>query len=687
MMTITDSRRAAIRGARVLASFAATCSAVSLASADVTLPSIISDHMVLQRDARATIWGWANPGDQIVVTPSWAGSTPQTAIAAPREGLWTVQLKTPASGGPCTLQIKGPDNAITVSDILLGEVWVCGGQSNMEMTIDNIGPGEPGVDSAATILAGANAPQLRYFDVPNVLSAVPTEHCNGKWVVCSPGTAGPFSAVGYFFARSLQNTLDVPVGLVSSNWGGTRVEAWTSKEVLRSLNVCGEELDMIEKFEADPGLPERLARQREAKWWDHLREVDPGSAAKPDWSSETLDDSKWDTATLPGIWDASPADAFDGVVWYRRVFNAPIDFEDHPATLHLGAIDDMDTTWINGRLVGAKETAGTWFIPREYEVPKGVLRAGTNTIVVRVLDTGGAGGFTGNEKDLSLTIGQQTGAATDMGQTVSLAGQWRMKRGATMQQLGSWPWSGELHANSPSVLYNGMIVPIRRFAVRGAIWYQGESNRNNAYDYRRLFPAMIENWRQSWGVGAAEFPFYFVQIAPFGYWGEKGETPVVRESQHVTMQTAPNTGMIVTMDVGNKADIHPRNKKAVGERLALWALTKTYGKDAGEYSGPLYKSMRIVDGRVELSLTHADGLQWRGSEPIGFQIAGSDRNFVPAQARIEGNHVIVWSAEVSKPAAVRYGWGDAIEPNLFNKADLPAAPFRTDDWPVETQPR
>ncbi len=685
-MTTTDSRQTSMRRAGMLALLATTVGAVQLASADVSLPSIISDHMVLQRDADATIWGWADPGDRIVVTASWPGARPQSATAGKDDGFWSVKLRTPRAGSPSTLQINGPDNSITVTDILLGEVWVCGGQSNMEMTIDNIGPGETGVESAAVVKAGATDSRLRYFDVPNILSATPTEHCGGQWVVCSPETAGSFSAAGYFFARSLRDTLGVPVGLVSSNWGGTRVEAWMSKELLRTLGVCTEELDLLQRFEEDPGLPERLAIEREGKWWDHARQVDPGSSATPDWSSDDLDDSSWEQAALPGVWDALPANAFDGIVWYRRTFDVPSGTADRASTLHLGAIDDMDTVWINGRRVAGNERAGTWYIPRAYELASDVLREGQNTIVVRVLDTGGAGGFSSSPNDLKLVIHppQDADGATDA--TIALAGTWRTKRGASMQQLGAWPQSSELHANSPSVLYNGMIVPIHRFAVRGAIWYQGESNRNNAYDYRRLFPEMIGNWRRQWGAKPAQFPFYFVQIAPFGYWGENGETPVVRESQLVTMETTPDTGMVVTMDVGNVRDIHPRNKKAVGRRLALWALAKTYGIDVGEYSGPLYESMKVEGERIELAFTHADGLHWRGNDAIGFEIAGSDQQFVPAQARVWGQHVVVWSRHVTEPVAVRYGWDDDAEPNLFNGADLSASPFRTDDWPVITQP-
>ncbi|MCC6908421.1 MAG: beta galactosidase jelly roll domain-containing protein [Phycisphaerales bacterium] len=659
--------------------------AAGIGTADVTLPSIISDHMVLQCNARAKIWGWADPGDEIGIAPSWSGATPQRATAG-ADGAWSVQIDTPAAGGPHTLQISGPDNGITISDVLVGEVWICGGQSNMEWSVNAIGPDGTDYHGTPAITAGADHPSIRFFDVPNVLAVSPTEECGGRWVVCTPETVGEFSAVGYFFARALQDEMNIPIGLIGSNWGGTRVEAWLSEPELRSLNVCGDELDFLARVRAQPELPERLLAERRLLWWSRLRTIDPGSGEAAAWHAESLDDSDWQQSALPGVWDATPAGAFDGVVWYRCTFDVPAGSAGRQATLRLGPIDDMDTTWINGARVGGMETAGTWYIPCEYDVPAGVLRDGANSIAVRVVDTGGAGGFAGGQDSMSLTIHRQGDAATDTADRISLAGAWRTRRGATMEQLGAFPAGAVPHANSPSVLYNGMIAPIRRFAVRGAIWYQGESNRSNAYDYRRLFPAMIANWRQAWGATPQQFPFYFVQIAPFGYWDEKGETPVVRESQQLTMDRAPNTGMVVTMDVGNVADIHPRNKKAVGERLALWALSQTYGRSVGEYSGPIYESMRRTGGRIEVSFTHADGLNWRGDEPVGFQIAGRDRRFVPAQARIEGGRVVVWSPDVAEPAAIRYGWDDDLQPNLFNVAGLPAAPFRTDDWPVVTQP-
>lgn len=685
-MRITDRACIAPSGTpapRTAAVAVAALALASLARADVRLPSILSDHMVLQANAEVTLWGWADAGERVTLAPSWEQRGEARSTRADERGRWRLSLRTPGPGGPHSLRVSGEDSQITITDILLGEVWLCGGQSNMEWSVNAIGPGGEGWEGTESIKAAADHPTIRFFDVPNVLAASPMEECGGRWVVCTPQSVGEFTAVGYFFARALQARLNTPVGLIGANWGGTRIEAWMSEPALRALNVCGQELDFLARVRARPELPERMLAERRLLWWSRLGAIDAGSGAAA-WHADSFDDSDWERVLLPGAWDAPPAGAFDGVVWYRRTFGAPSDAATRPATLHLGPIDDMDTVWINGQRLAGTETAGQWFAPREYALPPGALRAGANTIAIRVVDTGGAGGLTGREEQVRLVISAPAGAAGET--SIPLAGRWAMRRGAAMSQLSAFPSDAGLNANSPSVLYHGMIEPIRRFAVRGAIWYQGESNRSNAYDYRRLFPAMIDNWRRAWSADAADFPFYFVQIAPFAYWGEQGETPVVRESQHLAMQLARNSGMVVTMDIGDVGDIHPRNKRAVGERLALWALSQTYGHDVGPVNGPAYQSMRLDGHRVEITFAAPDELQWRSGKPIGFEVAGADQRFVVAEARIEGNRVIVWSEAVPEPVAVRYGWDDDVEPTLMNAAGLPAAPFRTDDWHVITQP-
>lgn len=686
-MRITDRACIAPSGTpapRTAAVAVAALALASLARADVRLPSILSDHMVLQANAEVTLWGWAEAGERVAVAPSWEQRGEARSTRADGDGRWRLSLRTPGLGGPHSLRVSGDNSQITITDILLGEVWLCGGQSNMEWSVNAIGPGGEGWEGTESIKAAADHPTIRFFDVPNVLAASPMEECGGRWIVCAPQSVGEFTAVGYFFARALQARLNTPVGLIGSNWGGTRIEAWMSEGALRALNVCGQELDFLARVQAQPELPERMLDERRLLWWSRLGAIDAGSGDAA-WHADAFDDSDWALAPLPGAWDAQPAGAFDGVVWYRRSFDVPSDAAARPGTLHLGPIDDMDTVWINGRRLAGTETVGQWFAPREYALPQGALRAGANTIAIRVVDTGGTGGLTGSAENLRLAI--QAPAGQEAGQkSIALAGQWAMRRGAAMSQLSAFPSDAGLNANSPSVLYNGMIEPIRRFAVQGAIWYQGESNRSNAYDYRRLFPAMIADWRASWDVDAAHFPFYFVQIAPFAYWGEQGETPVVRESQHLAMQLARNSGMVVTMDIGDVGDIHPRNKRAVGERLALWALSQTYGHDVGPVNGPAYQSMRLDGHRVEITFAAPDELQWRGGKAIGFEVAGADQRFVVAEARIEGHRVIVWSEAEPEPVAVRYGWDDDVEPTLMNAAGLPAAPFRTDDWRVVTQP-
>jgi sialate O-acetylesterase len=366
------------------------------------------------------------------------------------------------------------------------------------------------------------------------------------------------------------------------------------------------------------------------------------------------------------------------VAWFRRTVEVPDDWGQRPLVLELGPIDDWDVTYFNGRRIGAHDSGYAWQTERRYDVPASVVRAGRNVLTVRVIDTGGAGGIYGSADQLKLY--QAGGGEGEDSEAIGLAGPWRYAIGAPMRDLPPSPRKKTFHAGSPAALYNGMIAPLLPYAMRGAIWYQGESNRYDPAGYRTLFPAMIRCWRDAWGCG--DFPFYFVQIAPFDYTlhGQKPDdsTARLREAQLMTLDV-PYTGMAVTMDVGNRRDIHPRDKRPVGERLARWAKAKIYGRDDLVFSGPLYRSMKVEGDRIRLSFDFiGSGLVARGGELTHFTIAGEDGVFVPARAMIDGPTVIVFSEQVRKPTAVRYAWSDAPDPNLFNREGLPASPFRTD---------
>jgi sialate O-acetylesterase len=494
---------------------------------------------------------------------------------------------------------------------------------------------------------------IRMFHVARAQSASPLEDCTGAWRLVSPQTIAGFSAVAYSFGRELYKALNVPVGLIESAWGGTEAELWTSEKALRAMPDFAATID---------DMPRRRAEHASAvaDWAQRLRSADApwsaftGDAAVHDGWIEIATDGQWQGTALAG---------FDGVAWIRAKVDVPPDAMLMPATLRLGRVDDADATHVNGVLVGE---SGSVDVERAYKIPAGVLRAGENTIAIRVLDTGGEGGI------------RHSLAKLEVGDRKIALREFRYKSVLPMSSIPPRPSS---NLRSSSTLYNAMIAPLARYRVRGAIWYQGESNVERAYQYRSLFPAMIADWRKAWGY---DFPFYFVQIAPFEYGNGDAPAAELREAQLMTLAVR-HTGMVVTTDlVDNLRDIHPKNKSDVGARLALIALARLHGQPA-EYSGPIYKSHRVEGASIRVTFEHAVGLT--SSAPLTeFEIAGVDKVFVPAAARIEGATVVVSSSRVSNPVAGRFAWRRAPQPNLANAAGLPASPFRTDDWPCVTLP-
>ncbi len=637
--------------------------------AEVRLPAIIGDGMVIQRGLDAKIWGWADPGEMINVQASW--SDVARSAAANADGQWLVYLEPAEAGGPHTIDISDSAGSITLENVMSGEVWICSGQSNMQWAVTH-------ADAPLTEIAAADYPDIRVFTVQRVPHIRPVDDCNGSWSACTPQTIPNFSAVAYFFGRHLHQELGVPIGLISTNWGGTRVEAWTSDETLAELRDMETELQQLNAMRGDPESLERNRQAAQQRWWANLDKVDQG--AVENWRDADADDSLWYSMRLPALWETTQLGAHDGVVWFRRAIDLPQRWTEGEVTLALGPIDDMDTTYVNGQRVGGYETPGNHQRPREYVVPASLLRQGSNVITVRVVDTGGAGGFGGTAEQMFLRRSDADGE-----ETISLAERWRYQVGAKMSDLGRFPNQSPFHQNSPTALFNGMIAPILNYGIRGAIWYQGESNVRNAWHYRERFPAMITDWRQHWGRD--DFPFYYVQIAPFGYGGDQGQAAELREAQLLTL-SLPNVGMAVTMDIGNPRNIHPTNKQDVGKRLAFCALAQTYNRSNVPFSGPMCRSHAIEDNAIRLRFDDTDeGLVCRGDALTHFTIAGADRKFVEAEAVIDGDSIIVTSDAVSDPVAVRFAWGAADEPNLFNGVGLPASSFRTDDWPGLTQPK
>ncbi len=631
------------------------------------LSPMFGSGMVLQRELADPIWGWAEPGSKVTISvvKTSSGAKSSASVVADKSGKWMTKLQPMEAGGPYTIEIKGTES-VTLDNVLVGDVWICSGQSNMEMGIGN-------VTNAQQEIATADYPQIRLFTVEKRIAYEPQKLVTGKWDVCTPQTVAAggwngFSAVGYFFGRTLHQELKVPIGLIHTSWGGTIAEAWTSAEALKSMPDFQRPLDAMAQARTDIAKGANNISKLMAEWWT---KNDPGSANGLGWADPAFDTAGWKTMKLPTLWEAAGLPDYDGVVWFRKEFDLPAGAESKDLMLHLGPVDDRDTTFVNGVLVGGQDV---YNLPRDYKVPASALKAGKNVIAVRVLDTGGGGGLYGKPEDMRLEI-----PGSD---SISLAGDWLYKDSVPLGKTSALPVQITNDPNQVTVLYNAMIAPVVPFGIKGAIWYQGESNAGRAFQYRTLLPTMIADWRSRFGVG--KFPFYIVQLANFqASQPEPGdnEWAELREAQLLTAQNVPNTGIAVTIDIGDANDIHPKDKQDVGKRLALAALVKTYGKKV-EYSGPHYTSMIVEGAAIRLKFDHAAGMMARdGGALTGFTIAGADHHFHNATARIDGGTVIVSSPEVSSPTDVRYAW--AINPvcNLVNKAGMPASPFRTDTLP------
>ncbi len=621
------------------------------------LPALFSDHMILQQETACKVWGWAPNGTQVTVQING-----QTAKAVAKTGRWQVHLPVMEAGGPYKLTISTSTQTIELKDVLVGDVWICSGQSNMEFALDS-------AQNAQAEIAAAQYPNLRLFTVERATSQTPLDDVTGHWEVCTPETAGDFSAVGYFFGRDLLQAGVQPIGLIHTSWGGTVAEAWTSFGALKKepsfASILTREAD---SKRAQAKLLKKYGSQRVTDERNTDVILADTKALNQGWAGMEVDPSQWETMDLPTLWEDTGL-SIDGVVWFRKEITTPQDWTGRDLTLKLSTIDDADLTYFNGTEIGHTfyDTPSCWMAPRIYTVPGHLVHAGKNVIAVRVLDSQGGGGI--YPSNTPMQIGPGHGV-----RPIDLSGPWtyRIER---IMSLGSG------QENLPARLYNAMVAPLVPYCIKGAIWYQGESNVDRAYQYRKLFPTMIRDWRKAWGLG--DFPFYFVQLANYmarkdqpsdSQWAE------LREAQQMTL-SLPYTGMAVIIDVGDANNIHPTDKQTVGKRLALIALAHDYGQDV-EDSGPVYTSMAVEDNQIRLHFDHVDsGLVAKGGALTGFAVAGADRQFHWAEAEIDGRTVVVKSDEVTKPVAVRYAWADNPACNLYNGAGLPASPFRTDNWP------
>jgi sialate O-acetylesterase len=633
---------------------------------EIELPALFGNHMVLQRDIELPVWGTARPGGEVLIRI--AGQR-KTALVD-EDGSWHARLDPLEAGGPYELIVEG-EGRLRFSDVLVGEVWLASGQSNMAMPLAGWGR----ILDFEQEIARADYPEIRLFQVERDTAVRPRSDVpGGRWRPCSSESVAEFSSTAYFFGRRLHRELGVPVGLIHSSWGGTVAEAWTGGETLTEMDDFRDAVQALREASDEEiadmrRVFEEAMAVRQTAWAEDAGLVE----GEPIWADPSLEDSAWASMELPTMWEDAGLDGLDGVVWYRREVELPEGWAGSELRLSLGTIDDADETYFNGVRIGAMDI---WNEPRSYTVPAGIARAGRNVIAVRVLDNWLSGGISGEPHDLGLE--------GPTGPMLGLAGSWRYRISVDSRELDPLPpWPDD--PNQPTVLYNAMLRPLAPYAIRGAIWYQGESNVVRAHQYRTLFPALIRDWRTTWGQG--NFPFYFVQLANFlPTEPEPGESDwaELREAQLMAL-SLPNTGMAVAIDIGNAWDIHPKNKQEVGNRLARLALNRVYQHQVAD-SGPLFREMRREGTRVRLFFDHADGgLEAKGGALKGFAIAAADRRFRWAEAMIDGRDVVVWNHDVPEPVAVRYGWAANPVCNLYGASGLPASPFRTDSWPGVTE--
>ncbi len=626
--------------------------APQIAFGQIKLPRLVRDSMILQRDTKINIWGWAAKNENINI--KFNSKSYKTTTGS--DGKWLIQLPPMKAGGPYTMDIAG-SNKIVLKEILIGDVWICSGQSNMvhQMNIHDV--------TYAKDIAEANNPQIRHFWIPTLtnLQGPQDDLPTGYWKSAIGDEVRPFSAVAYFFARKLYEKYHVPIGLINASVGGTPIEAWTSEEGLKDFSAMQATIQKNKDTAYINGM-NRAAFSTATR----PQPNDLGMLSEKKWFDVSYMPKGWKTINIPGYWEDQGLKDLNGVVWYRKEIDIPASMTGKPAKVFLGRIVDADALYINSKQIGVT----TYQYPqRRYSVAPDVLKAGKNIFVIRVTNTAGKGGFV-PDKPYCIFAGNDT---------IDLKGYWQYKVGEVYKpQTGG---GGGISAqNQPAALYNAMIAPLINYSAKGFLWYQGEANTNRAEEYAKLQPAQIIDWRNKWKQG--NLPFLYVQLPGFmdyNYLPSESNWAALRESQLKSL-SVPNSAMVVAIDLGEWNDIHPDNKKTVGERLALAAEKIAYGESI-IYSGPVYESSTVEGNKVTITFSNVgSGLTTNDGEELSeFAIAGSDKKFVWAKAKIEGDKIIVWNDNVPNPMYIRYAWADdPVNPNLYNKERLPASPFRTD---------
>jgi sialate O-acetylesterase len=654
---------------RGIAVFAASLSIAANAHADIKLPRMVGDNMVLQRDAPLKVWGWADAGERVQV--DFNGRSVGTR--ADRRGRWSAMLPAQRAGGPGEMRIAGK-NILTIRNILVGDVWLASGQSNMQFPMAPEGD-FGGIANADREIDAANFPRMRLFVVNHATALRPVADLESTgWFAVTPESVRRFSAVAYLFGRELHQRYRVPIGIIESAWGGTPAETWVSEKSLGRFPEFAAPIARQSRIDAAAIADYDAYVAIRNHWYQLHGREDRGRAERDRWAAADYDAADWPTTPEPQPWPIKPVKGFDGTMWYRKQMDVLPSEAGKSIRLHLSHMLQADTTYFNGARVG--ETVGE--VPvRDYLVPATLVKAGRNIVTVRLTGQYASGdGYVG-------MLGEPSQMYADLGsRKIPLAGTWRYQPGPDLSELPEPPPLAEFRTEfpqSPTLLFNAMIAPLAPFRLKGVIWYQGESNVGRAAQYRSLFPALIDDWRAHWGY---QLPFLFVQLA-----GYETDPPApaecaraeLRDAQAAALSLAA-TGMASTIDIGARDDVHPKNKQDVAHRLALAAIHVAYGEH-GVYSGPTYRSMRVEGEGIRLMFSNTgSGLRVadESGELRGFAIAAKEGRFVWARARVDGDDVIVSSHAVAAPAAVRYDWGNTPDGNLYNMEGLPAVPFRTD---------
>ena len=635
-----------------------------ISDAQVRLPKLVSDGMILQRGIPINIWGWAKSGESITV--NFNNKIAKTI--ATNDGKWQLKLPAMLAGGPYQMEIKA-SNRIILKNILLGDVWVCSGQSNMELPMLRVKP------KYETVIAQSENSNIRQFDVKRRFDFAnkKEDFDYGEWIAANPDDVLNFTAVGYFFAKNLYQKYKVPIGLIKVAVGGSPAEAWISELGLKNFSTYQK---LVNRFK-DSTVVDSISQADNKKvsdWNRNINQNDLGIANK--WFNSDFYSSDWKSMKIPGYWDEQGIfkneklsvninpNNINGVFWFRNEIEISSTMVGKPALLILGTIVDSDKVYVNGVEIGSTSYQ---YPPRRYNVPAGLLKEGKNNIIIRVVSNSGLGGFT-KGKDYALYIDAQS---------INLEGNWKAKLSYASKPM---PGGFISFQNQPSGLFNGMINPLLNYGIKGVIWYQGESNTGKAQEYTQLFKDLIVDWRSNWNQ--KNLPFLYVQLPNFmspkpqpseSNWAQ------LREAQLNTL-SLPNTGMAIAIDAGEYNDIHPLDKQTIGNRLSLVSQKVVYGEKNIVYSGPLYNSYQLNENQVILNFNSiGTGLTAKNGELKGFAIAGVDGKFIWAKAKIENNSVVVWSDEIDKPTAIRYAWADNPNTaNLYNKEGLPASPFKVE---------